>query len=88
MKPLADPAAKPRTKSQARRGLAIYFALLIPLSAVFETLMIVSDLSWFWVLMWVPAAASIGARLVLREGSPTCRSGSAGAGAVTPSGSL
>ena len=68
MKPLADPAAERRTKSQARRGLAIYFALLIPLSAVFETLMIVSDVSWAWVLMWVPAAASIVARLVLREG--------------------
>jgi hypothetical protein len=53
MKPLADPAAERRTKSQARRGLAIYFALLIPLSAVFETLMIVSDVSWAWVLMWV-----------------------------------
>jgi hypothetical protein len=66
MKPVADPAAERRTR--ARRGLAIYFALLIPLSAVFETLMIVSDLSWFWVLMWVPAAASIVARLVLREG--------------------
>jgi membrane protease YdiL (CAAX protease family) len=68
MKPLADPAAEHRTKSQARRGLAIYFALLIPLSATFETLMIVSDVSWVWALMWVPAAASIVARLALREG--------------------
>jgi membrane protease YdiL (CAAX protease family) len=68
MKKLADPAAERRTKSQARRGLAIYFALLIPLSAVFETLMIVSDVSWVWVLMWVPAASSFVARLVLREG--------------------
>jgi membrane protease YdiL (CAAX protease family) len=62
----ANPADECRTR--ARRGLAIYFALLIPLSALFETLMIVSDLSWFWALMWAPAVASIVARLALREG--------------------
>jgi membrane protease YdiL (CAAX protease family) len=48
--------------------LAIYFALLIPLSALFEALMILQSLSWFWALMWVPAAASVVARLVLHEG--------------------
>jgi membrane protease YdiL (CAAX protease family) len=48
--------------------LVIYFALLIPLSAVFEALMILGNLSWFWALMWVPAAASAVARLVLHEG--------------------
>lgn len=52
----------------ARRGLAIYFAILLPLSAVFEALMILGNLSWFWALMWTPAAASVVARLVLREG--------------------
>lgn len=53
---------------KARRGLAIYFALLVPLSAAFEALMILDNLSWFWALMWTPAAASVVARLVLREG--------------------
>jgi CAAX protease family protein len=53
---------------QARRGLALYFAVLVPLSAVFETLMNFGNLSWLWVLMWTPAAASVVARLVLREG--------------------
>jgi membrane protease YdiL (CAAX protease family) len=38
------------------------------LSAVFETLMILGNLSGFWALMWTPAAASVVARLALREG--------------------
>src|SRR5436853_1884955 len=53
---------------KARRGLALYFAVLVPLSAVFEALMIFGNLSWFWALMWTPAAASVVARLILREG--------------------
>lgn len=64
----ASPAAQPDSRLQARRGLAIYFAVLVPLSAVFETLMILGNSSWFWALMWTPAAASVVARLVLREG--------------------
>jgi membrane protease YdiL (CAAX protease family) len=56
------------TRLRARRGLAIYFAILVPLTAVFEALMISGSLSWFWALMWTPAAASVVARLVLREG--------------------
>ena len=55
---------------RARRGLAIYFAVLVPLSAVLETRMILGDGS-SWVvsaLMWTPGAASIVARLILREG--------------------
>ena len=62
------PAAERDVRLQARRGLAIYFAVLVPLSAAFETLMILDNLSWFWALMWTPAAASVVARLVLREG--------------------
>jgi hypothetical protein len=62
------PAAERDICLQARRGLAIYFAFLVPLSAAFEALMILDDLSWFWALMWTPAAASVVARLVLREG--------------------
>ena len=56
------------TRLRARRGLAIYFAILVPLTAVFQALMISGSLSWFWALMWTPAVASVVARLVLREG--------------------
>jgi len=48
--------------------LAVYFAVLVPLSAVFEAMMIRGNLSWVSALMWTPAAASVVARLVLREG--------------------
>ena len=61
-------AAERNRRLQARRGLALYFAILVPLSAVFETLMILGNLSWLWALMWTPAAASVVARLILREG--------------------
>lgn len=61
-------AAKLDTRRRARRGLVIYFAVLIPLSAVFEGMMIAGRLSWVWALMWAPAAASVVARLALREG--------------------
>jgi membrane protease YdiL (CAAX protease family) len=62
------PAAERDICLQARRGLAIYFAFLVPLSAAFEMLMIRDSLSWFWALMWTPVAASVVARLILREG--------------------
>lgn len=52
----------------ARKGLFIYFAILIPLSVLFEWLMIKGNLSWVYALMWTPAAASVAARLMLREG--------------------
>ena len=53
---------------RARHGLIIYFAVLVPLSAVFEAFIIKGSSSWVWALMWTPAAASVVARLVLREG--------------------
>jgi membrane protease YdiL (CAAX protease family) len=60
--------AAPRA-AQARRGLTIYFALLIPLSAVFEGLTIITgNAAWIYLLMCVPALASVIARLALREG--------------------
>jgi membrane protease YdiL (CAAX protease family) len=65
---LVAPAAERDSRLEARRGLAIYFAILVPLSAMLEALMILGNLSWFWALMWTPAAASVVARLVLREG--------------------
>lgn len=60
--------ADSNTRLRARRGLIIYFAVLVPFSAVFEALMIKGNSSWVWALMWTPAAASLVARLVLREG--------------------
>jgi len=61
-------AAENNRQKLALRGLAIYFIVLVPFSIVFETLMIFGNLSWFWALMWTPAAASVVARLSLREG--------------------
>jgi membrane protease YdiL (CAAX protease family) len=61
-------AADSDIRLTARRGLTIYFAVLVPLSAVFEALMIRGDSSWVWALMWTPAAASVVARLVVHEG--------------------
>lgn len=57
------------TQRQARRGLAIYFAVLVPLTAVFEAIIIITgNFSWSSILMFAPVAASVVARLVLREG--------------------
>lgn len=54
---------------RARHGLVIYFGMIFLLSAVFQVLLIQTG-NWVWVipLMWSPAAASIVARLMLREG--------------------
>lgn len=51
----------------ARRGLILFFALLIPLSAVGSWLTFLNG-KWIILLMWTPALASIISRLVLREG--------------------
>jgi len=56
-------------RHRARRGLLLYFALLLPLSALLEMLIIrTHNLVWALVLMWVPTLASLVARLTLREG--------------------
>jgi hypothetical protein len=61
--------AEDDTRRQARYGLAIYLALVVLLTAVFQSIIIsTGELSWIWALMWSPAAASVVARLVLREG--------------------
>ena len=62
------PAASARL--QARRGLAVYFAIVVPLTAVFQAIILSTGdfFPWFIPLMWSPAAASVVARLVLREG--------------------
>ncbi|HEX7252855.1 MAG TPA: CPBP family intramembrane glutamic endopeptidase [Thermoanaerobaculia bacterium] len=58
----------------ARRGLAVYFFVLVPASAALEFLVlrtgepIQSHSGLIFLLMWCPAAASVIARLALREG--------------------
>lgn len=58
---------------RARRGLWIFFAVLIPLTAVFEVMIIrrvpfLGRSGKVFLLMWTPAVASFVARLVNREG--------------------
>jgi membrane protease YdiL (CAAX protease family) len=54
---------------RARRGLVVFFAVLVPLSVTFQAITIATgNASWILALMWSPAAASVVARLVLREG--------------------
>jgi uncharacterized protein len=56
------------TQRQARRGLAIYLGVVVVLSALFDVLVIAFSPSWIAALMFAPAAASVVARLLLREG--------------------
>jgi membrane protease YdiL (CAAX protease family) len=67
------------TRHQARRGLLIYFAAVVLLSAPIQAVIIASDLeggrngvarylALIGALMLVPATASVVARLALREG--------------------
>jgi len=59
---------------RARRGLAVYFGVLVPASGALEFLVlrtgqpIQSHPGLILLLMWCPAAASLMARLALREG--------------------
>jgi membrane protease YdiL (CAAX protease family) len=54
---------------KARHGLALYFAVLVPLSAVVSAIAIVKgSVNWAIPAMAVPALASVVARLVLHEG--------------------
>lgn len=60
--------------ANARRGLLIYFAVLIPGSAILETTVLhlggsIGHYGWLiFLLMWTPAISSFVARIVLREG--------------------
>src|ERR687885_811053 len=56
------------TQRQARRGLAIYLAVVVVLTALFDVLVITFNPLWILGRMFAPAAASVVARLVLREG--------------------
>ena len=54
---------------QARRGLAVFFAILVPLTVIFQAILITTgNLLWVFPLMWSVAVASVVTRLVLREG--------------------
>ncbi|RKG94139.1 hypothetical protein, partial [Corallococcus terminator] len=58
---------------RARRSLCVFFAVLIPLTALAEWAIIrriafLDPTSRVLLLMWCPAVASFVARLVLREG--------------------
>jgi membrane protease YdiL (CAAX protease family) len=56
-------------RRRARHGLAIYFAVLVPLSAVVSAVAIAEgSVDWAIPAMAIPALASIVARLVLHEG--------------------
>lgn len=62
-------AAGGHTQSQARRGLTIYFAAVVLLTAGSDVVLIATrDPVWGLVRMFAPAAASVLARLMLREG--------------------
>lgn len=71
MKSMPTVQVDERTRRRARRGLTIYFAIVVVLSVVFEGIVISRpdiDGPFIAGLMWVPAVASVVARLVLREG--------------------
>jgi membrane protease YdiL (CAAX protease family) len=73
---MAEAAAvsSPDLRRTARRGLAIYFALVVVISGSLEAYYIfinpelLGTLFGLLALMWSPAVASVIARLVLREG--------------------
>jgi hypothetical protein len=50
---------------QARRGLSVYFALLVALTAVFQVIIFSTGdfVPWVFPEMWSPAAASVATRL-------------------------
>lgn len=70
MQTMPTPPLDGRTQRNARRGLAIYFAIVVVLSAAIEGFVIGNPSmdGLIAVLMFVPAIASVVARLALREG--------------------
>lgn len=66
-----SPAASTRGERErirsARRGLLVYFAMLVPLSTLCYVMVPKSSL-FILLLMWAPGLSSIAARLLLREG--------------------
>lgn len=86
------PVRAPGSAQQARRGLLVFFVLVVLLSAPLETGIVLTGaldetgtgLLWVAPLMCVPAVASVLARLALREGfdDVSFRLGRAGARAA------
>jgi membrane protease YdiL (CAAX protease family) len=64
----APPSRTPQPQDTARRGLAVYFAVLVPLSAIVTALAITQGEGWMYAAMPIPALASIVARRTLHEG--------------------
>jgi uncharacterized protein len=71
---MAEAAAvsPPDLRRAARRGLVIYFALVVVISGAIEAYIIMNPelfgTLWVLALMWSPALASVIARLILKEG--------------------
>lgn len=63
------------TRAKARRGLAIFFVVLIAGSTYIEHKVILlggdigQHLKWIYFLMWWVTVSSVVARLVMREGA-------------------
>ena len=70
MQATATPLTGSDTRRAARRGLTVYFAIVLALSAVIEGFLIANPdkTGAIALLMFVPTVASVVARLVLREG--------------------
>jgi CAAX protease family protein len=70
MQTMSIPSTDGDTQRNARRGLAIYFAIVVVLSAAIEGFIILNPSmdGLIAVLMLVPTIASVVARLSLREG--------------------
>jgi membrane protease YdiL (CAAX protease family) len=70
MEATAAPSTVSDIRRTARRGLAIYFAIVVVLSAAIEGFLIANPQlnGLIALLMFVPAVASVAARLILKEG--------------------
>jgi uncharacterized protein len=69
MENLPSLAVSDLERTMARRGLTLFFPLVIGLTAVFTTILVTSGKPlWIYAVMWSVAAASVITRLLLREG--------------------
>ena len=70
MEATAAPSTVSDIRRTARRGLAIYFAIVVVLSAAIEGFLIANPQlnGLIALLMFVPTVASVAARLILKEG--------------------
>jgi membrane protease YdiL (CAAX protease family) len=70
MQATATPSVGSDVRRTARRGLAIYFAIVVVLSAAIEGFLIANParVGAIALLMFIPTVASVAARLILKEG--------------------